>query len=494
MNIQTSGQMRPQSRVLVVEDDKDANDLLQQTLSDEGYEVYQAFDGLDGLEAVASFKPDLMLLDLMMPQLDGIELCRKLRADPATRSLPILLLTAKDSLTEKITGFEAGGDDYITKPFVIGELLARIKAHLRMKKLKNDLELSEARYRSLVEQSPDALLLLSSRLELLFHNSRFVELLKGRTTEVVTGRELTALYPVSDLFREIAAVAETASRTDSSVNRTVQLTSTNKGTLHLEMRCSPIKNAAGAIAMLQVVIRDVTQRRSMEEALIQAEKINSLGILTAGIAHEVNNPLTGISNAIQLLRKTDQSGRRHEELCDLILSNISRIAKIVKDLHIFAHGRDVSPEVFLLQDTIDETVKLVRYQDPERRIEFAWKAPQEKLYIFGDPHQFQQVLVNLLLNAVQAITGPGRIAITLESQNASAMLQVSDTGCGIPAAQLGKVFDPFFTTKRDWKGTGLGLAVSYRIIQLFKGTLTVQSTVGKGTTFVITLPLYQRST
>jgi len=493
MKIQASSQDRPPSRILVVEDDRDANDLLEQTLTDEGYQVHQAFDGLEGLEAVSSFQPDLMLLDLMMPQMNGIELCRKLRAEPATRSLPILLLTAKDSLTEKITGFEAGGDDYITKPFVIGELLARIKAHLRMRRLKNDLELSEARYRSLVEQSPDALLLLSNGLELLFHNSRFVELLKGKTLEAFTGRELTTLYPVSDLFREIAAVAEQAAKAASSVDRTVQLSSSNHGTLHLEMRCSPIKNAAGAVAMLQVVIRDVTQRRSMEEALIQAEKINSLGILTAGIAHEVNNPLTGISNAIQLLRKTDQSSRRHEELCDLILSNIGRIAKIVKDLHIFAHGRDVSPEVFQLQDTIDETVKLVRYQDTERRIEFAWEAPQDKLYIFGDPHQFQQVLVNLLLNAVQAITGPGRISIALERQGASARIQVSDTGCGIPAAQLGKVFDPFFTTKRDWKGTGLGLAVSYRIIQLFKGSLTAQSTVGKGTTFIITLPLYQRS-
>lgn len=492
MNIQTSDQAHVRSRVLVVEDDRDANDLLQQTLEDEGYEVHQAFDGLEGLEAVASFQPDLMILDLMMPQMNGIELCRKLRAEQSTRSLPILLLTAKDSLTEKITGFEAGGDDYITKPFVIGELLARIKAHLRMRKLKNDLELSEARYRSLVEKSPDALLLLTTGLELLFHNSRFIELLKGRTTEVFTGRELTALYPVSDLFREIAAVARNACASASSADRMVQLPSSNQGILHLEMRCSPIMNAAGAIAMLQVVIRDVTQRRSMEEALIQAEKINSLGILTAGIAHEVNNPLTGISNAIQLLRNTDQNGRRHEELCDLILSNIARIAKIVKDLHIFAHGRDVTPEVFVLQDTIDETIKLVRYQDLDRRIEFAWEPAPEKLLIFGDPHQFQQVLVNLLLNATQAITGPGRIAITLERQGASAKLQVSDSGCGIPATQLGMVFDPFFTTKRDWKGTGLGLAVSYRIIQLFKGALTVQSTVGKGSTFVITVPLYQR--
>ncbi|HNW33879.1 MAG TPA: response regulator [Candidatus Ozemobacteraceae bacterium] len=491
MNFQTAGKAL-QLRILVVEDDRDANDLLQQTLSDEGYSVEQAFDGLQGLEAVARFQPDLMLLDVMMPQMDGIELCRKLRADPKTRSLPVLLLTAKDSLTEKISGFEAGGDDYITKPFVIGELLARIKAHLRIQKLKNDLELSEARYRSLIEQSPDALLLLSPHLELLFHNSRFIELLKGRTTEALTGRELTALYPVSDLFQEIAAVASDANRTATPIDRTVQLSASNKRALHLEVRCSPIKNATGETAMLQVVIRDVTQRRSMEEALIQAEKINSLGILTAGIAHEVNNPLTGISNAVQLLRKIDLNGRRREELCDLILSNIGRIAKIVKDLHIFARGQDVSPEVFYLQDAIGETVKLVHYQDPEHRVEIEWDPPREKMYIFGDPHQFQQVLINLLLNAVQAITGPGHIKVTLERQDLSARIEVNDTGCGIPASQLGRVFDPFYTTKRDWKGTGLGLAVSFRIIQLFKGSLAVQSTVGKGSTFVITLPLYQR--
>ncbi|HOY66976.1 MAG TPA: response regulator [Candidatus Ozemobacteraceae bacterium] len=483
---------QPALRILVVEDDRDANDLLQQTLTDEGYAVEQAYDGVQGLEAVGRFQPDLMLLDVMMPQMNGIELCRRLRAEPQTRSLPILLLTAKDSLNEKITGFEAGGDDYITKPFVIGELLARIKAHLRVKLLKNELELSEARYRSLIEQSPDALLLLSPKLELLFHNARFIEILRGRTTEALTGRELMTLFPVSDLFREIADVANDAAARSASVDRTVQLSASNQRTLHLEVRCSPIKNAGGETAMLQVVIRDVTQRRSMEEALIQAEKINSLGILTAGIAHEVNNPLTGVSNAVQLLRKSDLAGKRREELCDLILSNIARIVKIVKDLHIFARGQDALPVVFLLQDTIGEAVNLARYQDPGQRITIEWAPPAEPLAIFGDPHQFQQVLINLLLNAFQAITGSGRVRVVLERQGQSARIEVSDTGCGIPAAQIARVFDPFFTTKRDWKGTGLGLAVSYRIIQLFKGSLTVQSTVGKGSTFVITLPLYQR--
>ncbi|HEY9071420.1 MAG TPA: response regulator [Candidatus Ozemobacteraceae bacterium] len=483
---------QPSLRILVVEDDRDANDLLQQTLTDEGYIVEQAFDGLQGFEAVSRFQPDLMLLDVMMPQMNGIELCRRLRAEPQTRSLPVLLLTAKDSLNEKITGFEAGGDDYITKPFVIGELLARIKAHLRLKLLKNELELSEARYRSLIEQSPDALLLLSPNLELLFHNARFIEILRGRTTEVLTGRELTTLFPVSDLFWEIAEVANDAAARSTSADRTVQLSASNQRTLHLEVRCSPIKNAGGEIAMLQVVIRDVTQRRSMEEALIQAEKINSLGILTAGIAHEVNNPLTGVSNAVQLLRKSDLTGIRREELCDLILSNLDRIAKIVKDLHIFARGQDALPVVFLLQDTISETVNLARYQDPGHRVTIEWTSPAEPLAIFGDPHQFQQVLINLLLNAYQAITGPGLVRVVLERQGQSARIEVSDTGCGIPASQIARVFDPFFTTKRDWKGTGLGLAVSYRIIQLFKGALTVQSTVGKGSTFIITLPLYQR--
>ncbi|MFZ2956053.1 MAG: response regulator [Candidatus Ozemobacteraceae bacterium] len=478
--------------ILIIEDDDDASTLLYQTLSDEGYHAERALDGEQGLEAIQRLLPDLVLCDVMMPLLDGYELCKRVRADERTRSLPILLLTAKDEFGDKLRGFQAGADDYITKPFMIGELLARIRAHLRIRELRHHLAVSEGRYRELIEHSPDGILLLSPAMELMFHNSRFAEILQGKIKEPIVGRPLKALYPISDLFREVARLFEEAKDPTSEKIREIRLDGSNQQTMYLEIMGMLIKSDADKVEMYQTIVRDVTQRRKMEEALLQAEKIHSLGILTAGIAHEVNNPLTGISNAVQIMKKSDMPHPRRVELCDLILTNINRIAKIIKELHIFSRPHGNTPEIFSLGDAVGETVSLARYQARDGRIEFLWNPPPEALYLFGDRNQFQQVMINLLVNSIQAIEKNGTIKVSLERKGDKASLVVADTGCGISPEQLGCIFDPFFTTKRDWKGTGLGLAVSFRIIQLFKGQLNVSSTLGKGTRFTILVPVYQR--
>ena len=481
----------PKPRILIIEDNRDTGELLQQTLEDEGYEIFQAFDGGEGLKKAGSLNPDLILLDIMMPSMDGIEVCRQLRTQSPKRSIPILILTAKDALSEKLRAFKAGGDDYITKPFIISELLARIQAHLRVQTLKKDLELSEERYGRLLENSPDGILLLSPGLQLLYHNSKFTEILQGKSPEPLTGRILANLFPVSDLFREIDEVIGEAARQQQTVIRQVQLSASNHRTVYLEILGMPIRVSGAQVGMFQVIARDITQRRRMEEALIQAEKINSLGILTAGIAHEVNNPLTGISNAVQLLKTGKLAPERQSELCDLILNHIDRIVKIIKDLRIFSRPHENIPEVFSLQEAIQETLDLTKYQ-AHHKIEMIFESSPEPLTIFGDKNQFQQVMINLLVNAIQAIPDKGSIHISLRREGDEAHISLEDTGCGIPSDQLSQIFDPFFTTKRDWKGTGLGLAVSYRIIQLFKGTLAVQSTLSKGSRFDIALPLYPR--
>jgi len=491
--IQSLSTQKKPAKILVIEDDADCCTLLSQVLTDEGFVVYNSPDGAKGYNAIAEFQPDLVLLDIMMPKFDGFELCRKIRANDKTKSLPLLILTAKDAITDKIKGFQSGSDDYITKPFVIGELLARINAHLRIQELKKELALSEERYRLLIENSPDGILLFSPQFELLFHNSKFIEILKGKTTEPITGRVLRSLFPISDLFAEISILLDKVVAMNGHVRRDVSITASNHGTIFLEMIGMPIQSSLARVEMFQVIVHNITQRRKMEDALIQAEKINSLGILTAGIAHEVNNPLTGISNAIQILKKADIPSQRREELCDLILNNIGRIVKIVKDLNIFSQSYGSSPQIFSIQEAVSETINLARYQVAGGQIEFEWNPSNESFLLFGDKNQFQQVMINLLVNAVQAINKKGIISIKLEKESKNVVIIVEDTGCGIPTDQLGRIFDPFFTTKRDWKGTGLGLAVSYRIIQLFKGTLTVRSTVGKGTRFLITLPLYHRA-
>ncbi len=480
------------ARILVVEDDHDTSHLLLQSLEAEGYQVIQAFDGIEGEKALIEQRPDLVLLDIMMPKLDGFELCRRARENPATRTLPILFLTAKDDFTDKMKGFRSGGDDYVTKPFVVGELMARISAHLRIQTLKRDLAFSEQRYRLLIENSPDAILLVSPDRELLFHNHRLLEILKQPVEQNWSGKSLAELRPLSDLFELIGQILERIEANPHPVRQETRISVSNQRTVFLELMAAPILDDQSRVEMCQVALRDITERRRMEEALIQAEKINSLGILTAGIAHEVNNPLTGISNAIQLVKSTNLEGKKKEDLCDLVLNHIQRIARIVKDLHIFSKPQGGAPQVFSVKEAIDETLSLARYQVRGGRITFAWEPPTVELALFGDKNQFQQVLINLLVNAIHAIEKEGKITIVAERRGQDAVIAIEDTGCGIPPHQLGRIFDPFFTTKRDWKGTGLGLAVSFRIIQLFKGSLAVQSTVGVGSRFTITVPLHQR--
>lgn len=476
-------------RILVIEDDQDTGTLLIDTLSEEGFEVRSETDGLQGLAVATEWKPDLILLDVMMPKVNGIEICRRIRKSELGSSLPILFITAKDGLSDKIEGFRAGGNDYITKPFLIGELLARIEAHLRLQTLRRDLAFSEERYRLLVENSPDGLLLLTPDFEVRFFNSRFPEILNLPATAELIGKTLNELAHYSEIFPKIAILAAQVNNTHQKETKEFQIATPDHQTRFLAVFGLPLNVRESQLEMVQIGVQDVSQRRHMEDALIQAEKIHSLGILTAGIAHEVNNPLTGISNAIQILQRCSVGPQRQQELCDLVLTHIARIANIVKDLRTFSRPHNSVPEVFPLQETIVETLSLARYQASPEKITIEFQHPPEPLFLYGDRNQFQQVMINLLVNSIQAISERGSIFVSLAQDGGNARITLEDTGCGIPPGQLGLIFDPFFTTKRHWKGTGLGLAVSYRIIQLFKGTLTVDSTVNKGSRFVIALPL-----
>jgi PAS domain S-box-containing protein len=477
--------------ILVIEDDEDTRNLLFDTLTEEGYQVDEAGNGLEAWKILQNRVPDLILMDIMMPALDGYELCKKIRGEEQLKSLPIIILTAKDDFNDKMEGFQAGSDDYITKPFILSEVLARIKVHLRIRELQKNLTISGKRYRLLVENSPDGILSISPDRELIFHNSRFIEILRGHSTEPLTGRILQNLFPISDLFREISLIMDQLIAHHGNTSRETQISTSNRSMMFLEINGMPVTNENGTIESYLMVVRDITQRRKMEEALIQAEKINSLGILTAGIAHEVNNPLTCISNAVQLLKKTDMAAGRKDELCDLVLDNVNRIVKIIKDLHIFSKPHGSASAGFSVGDAISETLSLVSYQIKKGRIDVEFCRKADNLLIFGDKNHFQQVMVNLLVNAIQAISDRGKITVTLDQKDHQALISVEDTGCGISPDQLGQIFNPFFTTKREWKGTGLGLAVSYRIIQLFRGTINVHTQVGKGTRFSIAIPLYK---
>jgi two-component system NtrC family sensor kinase len=238
-----------------------------------------------------------------------------------------------------------------------------------------------------------------------------------------------------------------------------------------------------------------------EAETAQAEKLASVGLLAAGIAHEINNPLTGVLTFAHLVRAKLPEGSPEAEDMDIIIRETKRCAGIIRRLLDFA--REKKPEVSLgdVNAVLRETVQFVEHQAGFQNIVFSVELDPELPAIWMDPNQLKQVIINLIVNARDAMGERGRLSVrSRRLPNLYSLgpgrravpaieLTVSDSGCGIPAENLPKIFDPFFTSKEPGKGVGLGLSVGYSIVKAHGGTIDVESEVGRGTTFRIVLPV-----
>jgi len=233
------------------------------------------------------------------------------------------------------------------------------------------------------------------------------------------------------------------------------------------------------------------ERQELEAQLIQSEKMASLGQLAAGVAHEINNPLTGVLTSGHLLLKRSQMDDPNREELEIIVNETTRCRGIVRGLLDFA--RQTRPKMVYtnLTQLINETLSIMENQFHLNNIKVSKKLQEDIPDIMLDLNQIQQVFINILLNSIEAMPEGGRIMVSSESDKDSLYINFHDTGRGISEEIIGKIFDPFFTTKSGKKGTGLGLSVSYGIIKRHNGTIEVKSKVNKGTTFIIKLPLKQ---
>jgi two-component system NtrC family sensor kinase len=229
----------------------------------------------------------------------------------------------------------------------------------------------------------------------------------------------------------------------------------------------------------------------------QGEKLASIGVLASGIAHELNNPLTGVLTFTSLMRKKAPEGSEDAEDLDLVIRETKRCASIIKRLLDFAREKVPVKGFYNLNQVIEDTVRFVERPASLQQVEITTELDPGLPQAWGDADLIKQVILNLLVNAQQAIEGKGRVTVqTRRLANkvdgaGESMLEVIvvDTGCGIPQANLQRIFDPFFTSKEVGKGTGLGLSVSYGIVKAHGGKISVESTVGVGTTFRVCLPV-----
>jgi two-component system NtrC family sensor kinase len=259
--------------------------------------------------------------------------------------------------------------------------------------------------------------------------------------------------------------------------------------LVLNIAIAPLQDSQEQTGAL-VVLEDVTSRVRLEEQLQQREKLSSIGLLAAGVAHEVNTPLTGVSSYTQmLLGMLAETDPKHALLLK-VRRQAERATNIVNNLLNFSRTGDATEFTELdISRVLDDTLQLLEPQLRGNQIEIVRGYDHDSPQVFGNSGKLQQVFTNLLLNARDAIPAGGSIKIsTIPSEDHSLTIEVSDSGIGIAPENVAKIYDPFYTTKEVGRGTGLGLAVSYGIVQEHSGHISVESTPGRGTIFRITLP------
>jgi signal transduction histidine kinase len=251
---------------------------------------------------------------------------------------------------------------------------------------------------------------------------------------------------------------------------------------------SPLRDNNGVIMGVLGIARDITEKKRLEQQVLNAEKLASVGKLSAGVAHEINNPLGGILNCLYNLQKGTLSRERQAEYLISMEDGLRRVQKTVRQLLDFSQQHDPQLEPTELNALIERVLALMRYVFERSGARLRRELGADLPPLMADGHMLEQVLTNLLLNAVQAIRGEGVVTIRSQKQEGWCTLDVEDTGCGIASDVLPKIFDPFFTTKAQGEGTGLGLSVSLGIIQRHGGEIAVRSQIGKGTTFTVRLP------
>jgi PAS domain S-box-containing protein len=315
-------------------------------------------------------------------------------------------------------------------------------------------------------------------------NPQLEELLEIPRAEAL-GRKFEEVLP-RDLAVEIAARAE--SEHVSAIYR-FHLNARDGRHLVVNASIAPLLGKNGARLGRLVLLDDITQRVRLEDQMVQTEKLTSLGLLAAGVAHEVNTPLAVISNYIQMLAKQIPADDPRQKTIERIVKQTFRASEIVNNLLNFSRTGGAEPVQVDLNSVLEETLTLVQHPFKTARVNVVRNYSEQLPPVLGSVTRLQQVFLNLFMNARDAMPGGGMLEVRTAAHNGSVEVEVVDTGAGIPPEHLHRIFDPFFTTKATGRGTGLGLSVSYGIIKEHAGKVDVRSTPGKGTSFRLEFPV-----
>ncbi len=524
-------------QALLVEDDPPIRRMLEKSLQRRGYAV-ESFDNGDAAWASYQTHPrPLVILDWMLPGLDGIEICRRIREAPEGASCTILIETARSDPKDLQEALRAGADDYFMKPIqmrVFEVRLAVAENSMRQKlaraRAEAKLRESEAMYRMLVHALPDMVYKLDEEGAFAFVSEAADQF--GYNAEDLIGKHFNELLVPGEIDRLSRDAVlprfrgrstgvkgapklfdERRARPRKTAHLEVKLTAGSKAPEGVEEIVGEVnacgmydtEDDSGAFLGSTGIIRDVTARKEMERALIVSERANAVGALAGGIAHQFNNLHAIIKGYLELTRDLDGLPDKAREYLDVAHESTLQGAAVTHSLLAFCGRKKQRHEKkpVRLQEAVESTVKIVLREFASEGIVIDTDL-QEVPELLADAGQVSQVLMNLLINARHAMleTPEKRIVIRAGVRAERAFVAVADTGCGIPADALSRVFDPFFTTKGEYaealsgqanvRGVGLGLSVANTIAREHGGELQVESAPGAGSTFTLWLPLRGR--
>ena len=522
-------------KVLVVEDLELARELLVNLLKDARYQVIEAADGAVALRLARAESPDLIISDVLMPEMDGYELVRQLRRDPATARIGIIFYSAVFNEQEACDlARDCGVTRIIKKPTEPKRILDIMAEVLKAKGTEDISPLPASfdhRHEQLLTgkliQQIDALRQSEERFRLLAeHASDMVFRYRLRPTcaweyvncasTLILGYEPGEYYVDSKLLDKIVHPdsrfdLESCIGTKCVAGKTTEICWSHKDgrTVWTEIRSTPLHDGMGNLVAVEGIARDITVRKEMERErqLQQARKLESLGTLAGGIAHHFNNILaTMILNTEMAMDEVSRKSPSWRNL-ERVLKAGNRAGDLVEQILAFSRQSGQKKQPCDITPIVKEVLKLIEATLPSF-IEISCSAEScpdgSPALVLADPAQIHHVLMILCDNAVHAMSEKGGklsvdlLPVDLDARTASdhpqtapgpyVLIRVSDTGHGMEPSIMDRVFDPFFTTKRPGEGTGLGLSMAYGLVQSHDGSIRVESEPGLGATFEVLLP------
>lgn len=522
------------NKLLIIDDSPKNIQVVANFLQNEGYDLSFATDGKEAMQVLSKETFDLILLDVVMPLIDGFQVCKEISSNANYKDIPILFLTVKTDPESIVKGFESGGVDYITKPFNPYELLARIKTHLRLKSIQKQFKENNAKlieevslrqkaekqlknmnveleykvkertkqiYRlaGIIDQLYESVIITNKDGVIEYVNKAFESDSGFKSDEVIGDipRFLEKGIYSKEFYEEIWSTIRSGKTWSGSFSNTKK-----DGTPYdEEIMVVPIINHGNEPDGYFSLKRDVSSQKKLEKQLINAQKMEAIGTLAGGIAHDFNNILTAIIGFSEIVKYELEQKNFDCPRINEVLSASNRAKDLVNQILVLSRRNEIEKKPVRVDLVVKEALKLIRSSVPAS-IEIIQNIDETLGTVNADPSQIHQVVMNLCTNAYQAADREkGRIVIGLSQiklngsetpesglgQGLYLKLTVEDNGKGIDRSIADKIFEPYFTTKRPGEGTGLGLAVVNGIIADIKGSVTVKSDEGN-TVFTVLMP------